>query len=82
MKINVGQDFFRDDYTVRIANIGQFIDADTGDELWKVDTIIYIDGVIFEYHGFRTQTEPSRRHLTHYMDVLVPEMLARDPHKT
>lgn len=79
MKINVGQDFYRDDYTVRIANIGQLIDADTGDEFWKVDTIIYVDGVVFEYHAFKTKTEPNRRHLTHYMDVLVPEALAHDP---
>ena len=80
MNLKTTEHFHRDDYSVAIGDMRQMIDADTGAEFWQVDTIIYVDDMVYKYHGFRTTRTPDRSHLTQYMNVIVPEIFAHDAH--
>lgn len=80
MNIKPKDHFYRDDYSVAIADIQPMIDAHSGEEFTLVSTVIYVDDLIYRYHGFKTQGPPTRFHLTNYMNVIIPEIFAHDAH--
>lgn len=79
MNLKPKDHFYRDDYSVAIADVRQVMDVD-GAEYYQADTVIYIEDFIYKYHGFRTQTPPTRKHLTNYMQTIVPAIFAHDAH--
>lgn len=80
MKIKSSDHFYRDDYSVAIGDIRPMIDANTGDEFYLTETIIYVDDLVYRYHGFKTNGPPTRAQLTNYMNIIVPEIFAHDAH--
>lgn len=80
MNLKTNDHFYRDDYSVAIANIRPMLDPDTGDEFVLTDTVIFIDEMVYRYHAFKTEGPPTRQQLTHYMNVIVPEIFAHDSH--
>jgi hypothetical protein len=80
MNIKPKDHFYRDDYSVAVGDIRQVIDAETGEEFYQTDTVIYVDDFIYRYHGFKTQGAPTRQQMTNYINVIVPEIFAHDAH--
>jgi hypothetical protein len=79
MNLKAKDHFYRDDYSVAIADI-RLVADEAATEFYHTDTVIYIDDFIYKYHGFRTQTPPTRKHLTNYMQTIVPAIFQHDAH--
>lgn len=79
MNINPKDHFYRDDYSVMVADVRQ-VTEDTGEEFYQTDTVIYVDDFIYRYHGFKTQGPPTRKQMTNYINIIVPEIFAHDAH--
>lgn len=78
MELKKDERFYRDDYGVKILNVRQMVDSESGAEFWQTDAMILIDDMEYMRHGFRTEHKPDRNHLTAYMNILIPELLAHD----
>lgn len=80
MNIKTNDHFYRDDYSVAIANVRRALDHNTGNELVLTDTVIFVDDMVYLYHGFTTPTLPTRQDVTKYIDIIVPAIFAHDAH--
>ena len=74
VKLKVGEEFYRDDYSIKIAEIKQIIELD-GTELWRVRTQIFIDDSLLMVHGFKVAAEPNRAHFSFYANKFVPQTI-------
>ena len=73
-KLKVGEEFYRDDYSIKIIEIKQIIELD-GTELWRVGTQIFVDDALLLTHGFKVAAEPNRAHFSLYANKWVPQTI-------
>lgn len=73
-KLLVGEEFHRDDYSIKITEIKQIIELD-GTELWRCGTEIFVDDMLLMTHGFKVAAEPSRAHFSLYANQWVPQTI-------